>query len=419
VKTKPISVAKQAMAAQPGVHSVTGAAGLYLKKGENGTGSWFYRYRHGKDAGGRNVRREMGLGSIGEVTLADARKKAKELAVQRANGCDPIEARRKERADKLTQARIEAKKVTFAQAARSHLEAHAPSWKHRHARASWWNPIRNYALPIISDLLLDEIQIEHVVAVMRPAEKANAPEVARRVRARIETVLDAATAKGQRDVTRLNPASARLIAKVHPSKRRGERKHYRAVPLDSAPEIFRRLRDRAETSTPIAAWLFMIATAARPSEALKARWDEIDLVQKLWTIPAARMKNDKPHAVPLSSIALAALERQACVRAGDAVFPGPRGVHPSYRTFVDAAMKAGVDAGAPHSWRSIFKDWAGDYGRIDRDLAEAALAHSLGATEASYRRRTAVEARRPVMEAYAAWLLDEGANVIAFPPRAG
>jgi integrase len=242
---------------------------------------------------------------------------------------------------------------------------------------------------------------------MQSAEKANAKETARRSRARIETVLDSAIAKGQCDATRRNPADAKLIAKIHPLRRRGEREHYRAVPLDAAPAIFRRLRERAETSTPIAAWLFMIATAARPSEAFYARWDEIDLDKALWTVPAARMKSGRKHAIPRSSLALAILKRQATVRSGDAVFPGGSGSPLSYPTFTRALTEAGIDAETPHSWRSIFRDWAGDYGRIDRDLAEAALAHSLGATEASYRRRTAVEARRPAMETYASWLLGD------------
>lgn len=411
MKTKAISTAAQLTAARPGVHRVTGSTGLYLRKGENGAGSYFYRYRLG------GKRREMGLGSLDDVKLADARRQANELAVQRASGRDPIETRRRERADNLAQARAEAKKVTFAQAAQSYLEAHGPSWKHRYARAAWWRPLKNYALPIIGDLPLDDIQLDHVVAVMQSAEKANAKETARRLRARIESVFDAAIAKGQRDATRRNPADAKLIAKIHPLRRKGEREHYRAVPLDDAPAVFRELRERAATSTPIAAWLFMIATAARPSEAFNARWGEIDLDKGSWTIPPSRTKSARTHTVPLSSIALAVLKRQATVRSGDAVFPGGSGSPLSYPTFTRALKEAGIDAGTPHSWRSIFRDWAGDYGRIDRDLAEAALAHSLGATEASYRRRTAVEAWRPVMKAYASWLLGEGANVIAFPTR--
>lgn len=134
-KVKRISKAAEAAAASPGVHTVTGATGLYLKKGENGAGSWFYRYSIG------DKRREMVLGSIVDLMLADARKRANAFKVQRDNGEDPIGTRRRERAEKLAQARAEAKKVTFVQAAESYLDAHGSSWKHRYARAVWWNPI--------------------------------------------------------------------------------------------------------------------------------------------------------------------------------------------------------------------------------------------------------------------------------------
>jgi integrase len=407
-----INSAAQVRSAKPGAYRVNGAGGLYLRKGENGSGSWVYRYSLGRK------RREMGLGTIAEVSLDAARAKAAKLALERNDDHDPIDLRAKRRAEATAKARSEAKKVTFAQAAASYLAAHGPSWRHRYSRASWWGPVRNYALPVIGDLPLDDIQIEHVVAVMQSAEKAGAKETARRVRARIEAVLDTAIATGRRDAARLNPAGARLIAKVHPSKRKGEHAHHRAVALDDAPAIFRELKRRGESATPNAAWAFMIATAARPSEALNARWAEIDLDKGLWTIPGARMKSARAHNVPLSAIALAVLERQATVRAGDAVFPGASASPLSYNAFATAPTKAGIDAGTPHSWRSIFRDWAGDIGRIDRDLAEAALAHSLGETERAYRRRTAVEARRQVMEAYARWLLSEGADVIAFPTRA-
>jgi integrase len=141
----------------------------------------------------------------------------------------------------------------------------------------------------------------------------------------------------------------------------------------------------AETQTAFAAWCFMIACALRPSEALNMR-----------------MKSEREHQVPLSTTAIAILERQARVRTGDAVFPGPSG-------------SLLIDAACPHGWRSVFRDWAGDIGDIQRDLAESALAHSLGSTEASYRRLTAVEKRRLVMESYAQWLNSESAQVIAFP----
>jgi integrase len=407
-----INTASQVATAEPGVHRVGGATGLYLKKSANG-GSWVWRYRLD------GARRWMGLGSTDKVSLAGARRQAQELRLKRDKGVDPIGARKRERAEIIARERAEAKKTTFAQAAQSYLEAHGPSWKHRYARAIWWNPVRDYALPIIGDLLLDDIRVEHVVAVMRGAEKAGVKETARRVRARIERVLNAAGALGHRDLTRQNPADAKLIAHAHPLKRRGERAHYRRCALDDAPAVFLKLLSGAQNSTMLAAWVFMVLTAARPSEAFGAQWGEIDLDRRLWTVPAARMKSARKHVVPLSSLALVLLERHARVRTGDAVFPGRSGSPSSYPVFATAPTKACLDAGTPHSWRSVFRDACGDRLRIDRDLAEAALSHTLGAVEGAYRRETAIEARRPVMEAYAKWLEGEPSdNVVAFPARA-
>jgi integrase len=417
-----IKTATQAFAAPAGVHGAGG--GLYLRKtsGERGAGSWIYRYRLG------GKRREMGLGPLAALSLAEAKDRAGELARQRNKGADPIEARRKEKADAAAQAQADkaraTKAATFAQATMSYLKAHAPSWKHRRADKDWLNPIVKFAFPIIGDMALNDIGIEHVAAILSAASAAHAPEMGRRVRARVEAILNAAIALGQRDPMRGNPANGKLIAAVHPLKRnRGERPHYRRIGLDAAPAAFRELARRAEGDERFGAWAFMIATAARPGEALGARWGEIDLDKKLWTIPAARMKGGRAHTVPLSSIALAVLERQLRVRTGDTVFAGRGGGALGHSTLSAPPRGRGLDVGSPHSWRSVFRDACGDRlrvngHRIDRDLAEAALAHSLGAVEGAYRRETAVEDRRPVMESYARWLEGEGANVVAFPARA-
>ena len=219
--------------------------------------------------------------------------------------------------------------------------------------------------------------------------------------------------QGLRTATLINPAGSNLIAAAHPSKRKGERRHYRAVKIDDAQEVFRALK--AEEGSAFGAWLFMVLTAARPSEALEARWAEVDFDRRLWTLPAERMKSAKQHVVPLSIAALAVLDRQQRVRTGDAMFPGGSGSPLSYASFATAPAKAGINACTPHGWRSCFRDWCGDIGDVPRDLAEAALAHSLNATEGAYRRMTAVERRREVMTRYADWLNDERGKVLAFP----
>ena len=206
------------------------------------------------------------------------------------------------------------------------------SWKHRYEKAGWWNPQAKFAFPIIGGLSLDEIEIFHITAMMLCAEKAGVPDTARWVRSRIELALNAAIAQGLRTATLINPAGGKLIAAAHSSKRRGERPHYRAVKIDEAQEVFRALK--AEEGSAFEAWLFMVLTAARPSEALEARWPEVDFDRRLWTLPPERMKSAKQHVVPLSTAALAVLDRQQRgPESGDAVLPGRSGSPFSYASF--------------------------------------------------------------------------------------
>jgi len=168
VKTKTISAALQAANAPVGVHKIAGVAGLYLKIGETGAGSYFYRYRLG------DRRREIGLGSRDKVSLADACKAAKAWAVLRDEGHDPIETRRRERADNLAKSRAQ-RPITFKEMAETYLQAHGASWKHRYAKKGWWNPLAKFAFPIIGGLGLDEIEISHVGAIMLRVEKPARP----------------------------------------------------------------------------------------------------------------------------------------------------------------------------------------------------------------------------------------------------
>jgi integrase len=408
-----ISTQTQADHAAPGVHRVKGAVGLYLKKGEGDAGFWFRRYWFdGK-------RREMGLGALKNVTLIEARRKLTEFDAQRAAGDDPIELRRATRAERRAAKRT-ADRWDFRKAAENYLKAHGGSWKHPRARQVWLSPIEKYAYPVIGDMPLDLIGVAHVDAVMTAAVNGGAPAVAPRIRLRIEQILSAATALGKRDATRQNPASVKLIKAVRPTKDRGPREHFRRLKLDDAPMAFQRLMEAAGGSTPLSALCFMVLTAARPSEALNAKWGEIDFKAKggpVWLNPVS--KTDKPLPVPLSDAALAILDRQRGVRTGEAVFPGRSGSPVSYGAFSAAARNAGFDVGSPHSWRSIFADAAADRLGVQRETREAALGHSLGKVEEAYRRETGVEARAVAMQRYSDWLTGKSEdNVVAFPARA-
>jgi len=405
---KTISNQQQAEAAGPGVYRVKGAVGLHLKKGENGSGSWFYRFRFG------GKRPEMGLGPLADVTLVQAKDEALRLRLEVKTGVNPIVARRTARNETVRVNALASNRRTFEQATKDYVAAHASSWKHPASVRLFLNPIKKFAFPVIGNKLLDDIRVEDIVAIMDATVAQNAPTAGPRVRLRIEQVINAAIALGQRSPMLGNPASSKLVKAVRPAAK-GADEHFRRIPLDQAPAVFGKLKERAENSTAFAAWVFTIACAARPGEeALKAQWSEIDLDKNLWTVPAPRMKGGNEHVVPLSSIALAVLKWQAERRTGDAVFPGLTGSPLSYTAFSRAPTKAGIDAGSPHSWRSIWRDWAEDIGGVAPQTAEAALAHSLGKVQRAYRRETGVPARAVAMQRYADWL--EGkTTVVAFP----
>ena len=407
---KAVSTQEQVNNAGPGSYrvDVLSVEGLYLEVGDNGAGSYVKRYR---GAGG--ARRYMGLGPRSKVRLAEAIGAAQDADALRRKGVDPIDERERLRAEAVAKAKA-AKPVILREATERFVAERGGAWRHKYARQCWIAPLEIYALPKIGQLSVDAIAIADVTTAVRAAETAGYPKVGAKIRARLDQVLNFAISKGWRSPDKINPASVKLVPTYRNS---GERDHYRSPDLDAAPEIFQQLKGRIEGSSAIAAWVFMILCALRPSEALSARWDEVDWDKRLLVIPPARMKGKRTHIVPLSAAALEVLERQARIRSGDAIFPSGSGSAPSYSTFVHAPAHANppIDAASPHSWRSIFRDWAGDIGDVPRELAEAALAHSLGSVEAAYRKRTAVEKRREIMQKYADWLLRDESKVVAFP----
>jgi integrase len=414
-KRTTISSHEQAASAGPGVYRVKEAKGLYFKKGTSGCGSWFCRFR----LGGR--RPEMGLGALDEVSLAEAKAKLVDIMPQIKSGVNPITARRDGKTEIARKEALTANKRTFTQATEDYLKAHASSWKHPASLRLWRNPVEKYAYPVIGHKLLDEIGVEDIVAIMDATVAQNAPTAGPRVRLRVEQVINAAIALGQRNASLGNPAATKLIKAVRPTAGSAD-EHFRRISLDDAPVIFSALKERAVDSTAFAAWVWTIATISRPGEeALKAEWSEINLAKATWTVPAARMKGKKgvtkDRVVPLSSIALWALTQQERRRTGDALFPGLSGSPLSYTAFSRAPKKAGIDAGSPHSWRSIWRDAAEDRLGIAPQTAEAALAYSLGKVERAYRRETGIEAQAVAMQRYADWLMGEN-NVVPFPLRA-
>jgi integrase len=368
---------------------------------------------------GTAKRREMGLGSIRNVTLAEARSLASEKGVMIDKGMDPLAERDRLAAEARTAAAAaahEAAMPTIAEGIEAYLNAAAADWKHVYARPNWFNPIATYAYPIIERLKINEVEPRHILAVVKNADDQGVPALGRKIRSRLKTAFDWLVAHGQRNAALGNPADSGVINAGRTAKGKSKTEHFRRIALDDAPGVFAKLYELAAGSTAIACWCFMALTACRPGEALAARWDEIDFDRRIWTNPMSKL--GKPLEVPLPTAALAILEARQAARVSDLVFAGPRGSKLAHSGFASAPARAGVDAGTPHSWRSLFRDAAEDRCGFRRETCEAALGHSLGAVEGAYRRETGVEQRRVLMAAYADWLADKGAGNVVSLKRA-
>lgn len=386
-KLTALAVAKEKRA---GVYGDGG--GLYLKVSTAGVKSWAFRFRDG----GRL--REMGLGPVHTVTLADARRKAIECRQGRLDGRNPLDDRRAA----IAAAKVEAAKATtFRACAEAYIASHAAGWKNPKHAAQWPSTLADYVYPIFGELPVLEIDTALVMRVLDPLWRQKT-ETANRLRGRIEAVLDWAKTRGLRDGE--NPARWRgHLENLLPRKSKiAPIVHHAAMAYAEVPTFVAKLREVEGNAAR--ALEFTILTGVRTSEALNAVWAEFDQTAGVWTIPAARMKAAREHRVPLSDRALEVLTAMAAQRSGDFVFPGRRGGRPlSNMTFLMLLrrMKLGVTA---HGFRSSFRDWAGERTNFPREIAEAALAHSIGDdVEAAYRRGDALEKRRRLMGAWTAF----------------
>ena len=398
---------KQVEALGPGRHADGG--GLYLDRDEHGRSRWLFMWtRNGK-------RREMGLGPANKdaVSLAKARDAAATAREVLTKGGDPIEAR---------DAALAAPVVvpTFGEAADAFIKSLSPQWRNEKHRAQWSMTLKVYAKPL-RPLPVDRVDTAAVLEVLKPIWQAK-PETASRVRGRIERVLDAARAQGHRSGE--NPARWRgHLDHLLPNRQKLSRGHHAALPYEQLPAFVSELRSREAVAA--SALEFVILTAARSGEALGATWAEIDMKAKVWTVPAARMKAGREHRVPLSARALTVLNAMKPLATGPKaeqlpVFPGQvRGKQLSSMALAMLLRRIGAET-TVHGFRSSFRDWAGEASTFPREVAEAALAHTVGdATERAYRRGDALEKRRKLMEAWAGFVEPKvaGDNVRKFTGR--
>jgi integrase len=377
-----LSAAEVKTATKPGRYADGG--GLYLQVSQSGTRAWLFRFMRSGAA------RHMGLGPVRDVSLAEARTMASECRKLLLSGADPIEQRQAVRVSaKLDAARA----MTFRECAEKHIGAHEAGWKNPKHRAQWKSTLATYAYPVIGGLPIAAVDTTLVLKAIEPIWAAK-PETAGRVRGRIEAVLDWARARGFRHGE--NPARWRgHLDKLLPSGRKVARvKHHAALPYAEIQAFLADLRAREGVSAR--ALEFAILTAARTGETVNARWSEIDVTAKHWTIPAERMKAGSAHRVPLSARALEILE--GLPREGDFVFIGDRAERPlSNMAMLKLLERMGQEL-TVHGFRSTFRDWCAERTAYPRDVAEMALAHTIkNQTEAAYRRGELFEKRRRLM----------------------
>jgi integrase len=383
--------ARKVQTAKAGKYSDGG--NLYLIVSPSGSRKWVLRFTW------RGKAKEMGLGSATAVGLADARERAAVARRKVAQGVNPIEDRKRDNGI-----------PTFGEIADSVRESLSAGFRNEKHKAQWKTTLETYASSLRSKPV-DSIVTDHVLAVLKPIWTAKA-ETASRLRGRIEKVLDAAKAKGFRDGE--NPARWRgHLDHLLPRPSKLARGHHAAMPYEEVAAFVSQLREREATAA--FALEFCILTAARSGEVLGARWPEFDLDKKIWTVPANRMKAGREHRVPLSGRAVSILKQMAKVKSGDFVFPGQARNKPLSNMAMKMVLRRmNLDNVTVHGFRSSFRDWAGNVSNFPREITETALAHVVGdKAEQAYRRSDALEKRRKLMEAWAAYCEPKtSANVV-------
>jgi integrase len=358
--------------------------GLYLRVESSGARRWvFVFFQHGR-------RREMGLGSLADLPLAEARQAVQDARKLVAKGICPIDARRAERAA--------VKAVPFGDLARQVVADLSPQWKNPKVAQQWLTTLTVDAAPLGSRLV-SAIGTDDVLAVLKPIWLAK-PETAARLRGRIERVLDAAKAKGMREGE--NPARWKgHLSILLPRRARSSRRHHPSLHYDKMRAFMSVLRKSESISA--SALDFTVLTIARTSESLFARGGEFDLNRGIWTVPPERMKSGREHRVPLSPPALAIARTRIDLCGDGYLFPGLRQGRPlSNMAMLKMLDLLGYGDFTVHGFRATFKSWATDRTAFPREIIEASLAHLVGdEAEQAYLRTDALERRRGLMAAWA------------------
>ncbi len=402
--------------------AVGGVNGLLLQITPAGGRTWILRATVG------SKRRELGLGGYPDVTLAQARERARETKELIYRGIDPVEQRKVARAALHAAQR---RGLTFSDAVDRCLASKLDEFRNEKHRQQWQNTLATYAVPQLGTMLVSDITVQDVLRVVEPIWRTKT-ETASRLRGRIESVLSWATVAGHRSGD--NPARwiGNLKEMLPAPTKVAKQGNQPAIQIDDASRWLVALRAREGMS--YRALEFLALTAARSQEVRGALWGEIDLEGFTWTVPAARMKMSREHRVPLSTAAIDLLKQLPKFEENRLVFPAPRGgelsdmalsaamrrlhaadIENTGLGFIDRVSKR---PGVPHGLRSTFRDWVAERTNYPGEMAELALAHRVSnAVEAAYRRGDMFDKRQRMMEQWTSFLMNRAVNgeVVALP----
>jgi integrase len=371
------------------MHFVGGVDGLALQITSSGAKSWILRAMIG------GKRRDMGLGGYPDVTLAGAREAARAAREKIRQGVDPIE---EARAAKSALIAANAKAQTFQQCALAYIAAKEGEWANAKHGQQWRNTLETYAYPVIGKMLVRDVDQAHILRILEPIW-TNKTETATRLRGRMESILDWATVRGYRNGA--NPAQwkGKLDKLLAAPNKLNKVEHHAALPYGEIGAFMTELK--AAEGMGAKTLRFLILTAARSGEVRGARWSEIDMSKRLWTVPAERMKAGREHKVPLSDAVIELLKTHPRFEEVDLVFPNTKGLELSDMTLTSVLRRMNREF-TVHGFRSTFRDWAAEQTNYPRDVCEMALAHAIGdKVEAAYRRGDLMEKRTRLMADWA------------------
>ncbi len=376
---------------EPGYYPDGGS--LYLQVSKSGSKSWIFRYTRSKKA------TDMGLGSFMDVSLKEARDRASELRKDIKSGINPmLEKIRLGHEAKLKQA----KSITFAECATAYIDAKKIGWSSAKHAQQWPTTLEQYVFPVFGDLPVADVDTSLVIQALKPIWNTK-NETASRVRSRIELVLGWATVSEYR--TGENPARWRgHLANLLPKPSAVQKvAHHPALPYSEIYGFMLKLRNYDCISAKCLE--FLILTAARRGEAIGATWQEINLIERAWDIPAERMKAKRPHTVPLSNQAMDILMRLSEYKTSDFLFPGLNGAGLSSQTIISLLKRMERTDITTHGFRSSFRDWAAETTAFSNEVLEMALAHTItNKAEAAYRRGDLFNKRAVLMQAWSDYI---------------